>query len=270
MPGHPHPARRAPLGGVALLLGLGTSTAVLATLTVLVRDAAPHAGAGTAAAALFALAVALGAWSAARSADDVARPARRAAWLLVVLAVVAALATRSVTWLYALLPGSGLATALACDMTRVATLMWSNSTAGHVLSFVDPSITEGHHTIAHKGDQDSVKIAQNVKINTWYATQLAGLIDRLKAMPEGDGSVFDNTMIVWVNEQNRGNNHDRRDVPYVIAGSAGGVLNTGRYVQFDGDVGHNRFLVTLINAMGFEADSFGDPQFGTGALPGLT
>ena len=163
-----------------------------------------------------------------------------------------------------------IANAFACDLTRVATLMWSNSTAGHVLSFVDPEIKEGHHTIAHKGDQDTVKIAQNVKINTWYASQMAGMIERLKAMPEGDGTVFDNTMIVWVNEQNRGNNHDRRDVPYVIAGSAGGALNTGRYLNFDGDIGHNRMLVSILNAMGVDTDTFGDPQFGTGPLSGLT
>ena len=163
-----------------------------------------------------------------------------------------------------------MAMAIACDITRVSTLMWSNSTANHVLSFVDPSISEGHHTIAHKGDEDNAKIAQNTNINTWYATQLAGLIDRLKAIPEGDGTVFDSTVILWTNEQAKGNNHDRRDLPYVIAGSAAGHFNTGRYVEFDGDVGHNRMLVSMLNAMGIEADEFGNPVYGKGPLTGLT
>ena len=165
-----------------------------------------------------------------------------------------------------------LATAFACDLTRVATLMWSNSTARHVYSFVDPNIKEGHHTIAHKGDEDTVKIAQNVKINTWFAEQFAGLISRLKAMPEGDGTVFDNTTIVWVNEQNRGNTHDRRDVPYLLAGGANSYFQTGRYVDFGGDtdIAHNHLLVSLLNSMGVDADTFGDPQFGTGPLSGLT
>ncbi|MGE0190591.1 MAG: hypothetical protein AB7T63_00990 [Planctomycetota bacterium] len=112
MPAPRSSARRAPLGGVALLLGVGAGTSVLATLTVLVRDAAPHASAGAAGAALFAVGLALGARGAARNADDVARPARRAAWLLALLAGVAAAAPRSVPWLYDLLPGSGLAAAL--------------------------------------------------------------------------------------------------------------------------------------------------------------
>jgi hypothetical protein len=163
-----------------------------------------------------------------------------------------------------------LATALACDLTRVATLMWTNSTANHVLSFVDPSIVEGHHSLAHKGDEDLAKIEQNTKINTWYAQQLSTLIDRLKAMPEGDGTVFDNTVILWVNEQTKGNNHDRRDMPYLLAGSAGGHFQTNRFVWFDGDVGHNRLMVSVLQAMGIDTDEFGNPEYGTGPLSGLT
>lgn len=163
-----------------------------------------------------------------------------------------------------------LAMALACDITRVATLMWTNSTSSAVLSFIDPAIKEGHHALAHKGDEDTVKVHHNTLINTWYASQLASLIDRLKAIPEGDGTVFDNTVILWTNEQSRGNNHDRRDLPYVIAGSAGGFFNTGRYVEFPSDTAHNHLLVSLLNSMGIDASEFGNPIYGTGALTGLT
>ncbi len=163
-----------------------------------------------------------------------------------------------------------LAMALACDITRVGTLMWTNSTANHVLSFVDPAIVEGHHSLAHKGDEDTVKMHQNTLISTWYATQLAGLITRLKGIPEGAGSVFDNTVILWTNEQSKGNNHDSRGMPYLLAGSAGGYFSTGRTVEFEGDVGHNRLLVSLANSMGIETNEFGNPEFGTGPLPGLT
>jgi hypothetical protein len=164
-----------------------------------------------------------------------------------------------------------LAMAFACDITRVATLMWTNSTSSAVLSFIDPMIKEGHHAIAHKGDEDTIKIQQNTLINTWYASQLASLIDRLKAIPEGDGgTVFDNTVILWTNEQSRGNNHDRRNMPYVIAGSAGGFFKTGRYVEFPSDTAHNHLLVSLLNAMDIDATEFGNPIYGTGPLTGLT
>jgi hypothetical protein len=57
----------------------------------------------------------------------------------------------------------------------------------------------------------------------------------------------------------------------VLAGSAGGYFKTGRYIEFNGQkLGHNRLMVSLLNAMGIEADEFGNPEYGTGPLPGLT
>lgn len=190
-----------------------------------------------------------------------------------------------------------LAMAMACDLTRVATLMWTNSTAGHVLSFIDAAIKEGHHTLAHKGDEDTVKNDLNTKISTWYAEQLAYLIEKLDGVYDVDGNtLFSNSVILWTNEQNKGNNHSRFTMPYVLAGSAGGYFKTGRYIKYFGeysypeegeaqkkedddeeksgepptDIGHNRLLVSLCNSMGIETEEFGDPRFGSGPLDGLT
>ncbi|MCA9538114.1 MAG: DUF1552 domain-containing protein [Myxococcales bacterium] len=162
-----------------------------------------------------------------------------------------------------------MAMALACDLTRVASMMWTRSTSEVVFNWLGSDIREGHHPLAHKGDEDRVKVAQNTRINAWYAEQLAGLIDRLKAIPEGDGTVFDNTVILWTNEQAKGNNHDRNDMPYVLAGSAGGHFRTGRYLANDGRVGHNLLLVSLLQAFGIDADTFGTADYGTGPLSGL-
>src|SRR5690606_11047855 len=163
-----------------------------------------------------------------------------------------------------------LAMAFACDLTRVASLMWTYSAATPVYSFLDPEIIEGHHSIAHKGDEDQVKVKQNTKINVWFAEQLAYLISALKAIPEGEGTVFDNTVILWTNEQAKGNNHDRMDMPYVLAGSAGGYFDTGRYVVLNKETPHNKLLVSLLHAMGIDEDVFGDPKYGSGPLSGLT
>lgn len=163
-----------------------------------------------------------------------------------------------------------LAMAMACDITRVGTMMWTKSASTHVYSFVDPTIKEGHHSLAHKGDEDTVKVAQNTLINTWYAEQLAYLIDRLKAIPEGDGTVFDNTVILWTNEQAKGNNHSRAEMPYVLAGNAGGYFKTGRYIVQPQAIGHNRLLVSVLNAMGIDTQEFGNPEFGKGPISGLT
>jgi hypothetical protein len=162
-----------------------------------------------------------------------------------------------------------LAMAMACDLTRVGTLMWTRSAATHVCSFAGVDIEDGHHTIAHKADADTAKLAQNTLINRWYAEQLAYLVAKLKATPEGDGTAFDNTLILWTNEQAKGNNHSVDRMPYLLIGNAGGYFQTGRYIQQASEVSHNQLLVSVLNAMGIETEEFGNVEYGTGPLPGL-
>jgi hypothetical protein len=157
-----------------------------------------------------------------------------------------------------------LAHAIACDLTRVASIMWANS------SNTDPfpwlGIPEGHHELAHRSDKNEAAQQKLTQINTWYAEQFAYLVGKLSEIPEGDGTVLDNTLLVWVNEQQKGNDHDRHDMPYLLAGRAGGAVKTGRWLQVQGEVPHNNLWVGCLNAMGIEADTFGDPKYCTGAL----
>lgn len=177
-----------------------------------------------------------------------------------------------------------LAMMVRCDVTRVASLMWthSQSTASYPLTvkFGSQTFTStgGHHSLAHKGDDEAEYIAKNTAINRFFAEQLGTLIDQLKAIPEGDGTAFDNTLVFWTNEQNKGNTHDLADMPYVLAGSAGGVIETGRYLRFApelsqrrGEKGesHNRLLTTILRAMGLSDTEFGDTEFGAEELPGI-
>lgn len=159
--------------------------------------------------------------------------------------------------------------AMACNLTRVGTLMWTHSVCDYVYSFLGEDVKDGHHSLAHKGDEDEPKVEQNTRLNAWYAEQLAYLVASLKAIPEGDGTLFDNCVIVWVNEQAKGNNHDRRAMPYVLLGSAGGYFDTGRYVVQPSVATHNQLFVSLQNAMGVDDDEFGNPAYNKGELPGL-
>jgi hypothetical protein len=154
--------------------------------------------------------------------------------------------------------------ALACDQTRVASIMWANS------SNTDPfpwlGIDEQHHDLAHEGDGNDSARDKLVKINTWYAEQFAYLLSRLKSVQEGEGTLLDNTLLVWVNEHQKGNNHDRYGMPYLLAGRAGGSVKTGRWMQLDGDVPHNNLWVGCMQAMGLEVTTFGDPEFCDGVV----
>jgi hypothetical protein len=128
-------------------------------------------------------------------------------------------------------------------------------------------IAEGHHDLSHV-DTDADAQAKLVQINTWYAEQFAYLIAALKAVPEGDGTLLDNTVVLWCNELGKGGEHSRTDVPYVLAGRCGGVFKTGRYLSYEG-INHNDLMVSLCNAMDVGVTTFGNPAYCAGPLAKL-
>jgi hypothetical protein len=162
-----------------------------------------------------------------------------------------------------------LVMALACDLTRVASLQWSRSVSQTRFSWL--GIAQGHHDLSHRSDDDAVAVDKLTRINRWYAQQLATLVGLLKATPDANGgTLFDSTLILWSNELAKGNIHSRHNAPYVLAGSAGGALRTGRFLSYDGqELPHNNLLVSLLNAMDVPDTTFGKPEWCTGTLPGL-
>lgn len=155
-----------------------------------------------------------------------------------------------------------MAMALACDLTRVGTIQWENS-VGNV-QFTWLNITRGHHDMSHDGDDVTQTMENLTQINIWYAQQLAYLLGKLAAIPEGSGTMLDNTLVFCVNELSRGNVHSHNPMPYLFAGGTGGTLQMGRFLQFKGEP-HNNLLVSLMNLYGVEG-TFGDPNFCTGPL----
>ncbi|AUX41943.1 hypothetical protein SOCE26_033680 [Sorangium cellulosum] len=159
-----------------------------------------------------------------------------------------------------------LVTALACDLTRIASIQWSATQAGKVFTWLGQS--ETHHALSHSSMNNDEKQRQLIDIGRWQATQLADLLGKLDAVKEGTGTLLDNTLVLWCTDIAVGQSHARRDMPYVIAGGAGGALRTGRYLRYGGDP-HNNLLVALCNAMGVGVSTFGNPAYCTGPLPGL-
>jgi hypothetical protein len=130
-------------------------------------------------------------------------------------------------------------------------------------------IPDGHHDLSHLGDGDQSMVDKITSINEWYSEEVKYLLDAMAAVPEGDGTMLDNSIVLWGNELSRGNSHGNHPVPFVLFGGGGGVLQTGRYLQYD-DVIHNRMLVSICNLMGLDISTFGDQDNGSGGLPGLT
>jgi hypothetical protein len=162
-----------------------------------------------------------------------------------------------------------LVTALACGLTRVASLQWAHTVSPTVFRWL--GLGEGHHDLSHKDDSNTRGVADFVTSERWFAEQFAYFLGALKAIPEpgASGSMLDHTLVVWAKELADGRRHDGKSVPFILAGKAGGYLNTGRYSNFNG-APHQKLLVSICHAMGLTNLTFGDPTHGTGPLDGLS
>lgn len=158
-----------------------------------------------------------------------------------------------------------LVMALACDQTRFASIMWGGALSNFVFSWLGHSA--GHHELSHSLS-DPTSRDQIVEINTWYAERFADLLSRMKNIQEANGTLLDNTVVVWGSELGKGQPHYCLDIPFVLAGSAGGYFKTGQHVAYPGR-SHNDLLITLMHAMGNEENEFGDPAHCTGPLEEL-
>jgi hypothetical protein len=152
--------------------------------------------------------------------------------------------------------------ALACDLSRVVSLQWSTAESTTVHSHI--GVSDEHHLMSH----DILnKAPLMTKVNTWYAQQFAYLLGELKKIPEGNGTLLDNMLLFWPNELSQAEVHDRRNLPYVLAGKAQGKVPTGRYLKYNGDP-HNKLLATFMNVFGVNVTGFGEAMY-PGVLSGI-
>ncbi len=154
-----------------------------------------------------------------------------------------------------------LVMALACDLTRVGTMQWVDSQAYNTFPFLQ--LFDGHHAYQHDHGYQPDALT---KIDTWYMTQFAYLLQRLTDVKENGVSLFDNTCVLFTTEIQAPNSHAQDNMPFIVAGNAGGAFKTGRYLKYDG-ASHNDLLVSLQSAYGITDTTFGNPAYCNGALP---
>src|SRR3954468_6972402 len=151
-----------------------------------------------------------------------------------------------------------LVNSLANDMTRIATLQYMRSVGQAQMRWL--GVEEGHHSLSHEPDDKKEAYEKLLKINKWFCGELAYLAKRLAETPEpmGEGSMLDNTLIVWLNELGKGNSHTLDNIPFVLVGG-GAKFKMGRSLKFD-KTPHNRLWLALAHAMGHELPAFGKAE----------
>ena len=148
------------------------------------------------------------------------------------------------------------------DFARVSTLQYTKSVGQARMNWLD--IKDGHHGLSHESDKNADAVDKLTSINKWFAGELAYLAKRLAETPEPgtNGSLLDNTTIVWTNELGKGNNHTLRDIPFVLLGNGMG-FQMGRSINLKG-VAHNRLLMALAHGVGHRIDTFGNKSLSQG------
>ena len=148
------------------------------------------------------------------------------------------------------------------DFARVATLQYTKSVGQARMNWLD--IKEGHHGLSHEPNNNEDAVKKLTKINNWFAGELAHLVKRLSETPEpsGEGTLLDNTIVVWTNELGKGNNHTLNDIPFTLVG--GGLdFKMGRSLNLNG-VAHNRLHLALAHGFGHHLETFGNPKLSQG------
>jgi hypothetical protein len=175
--------------------------------------------------------------------------------------------------------------AFSCGLTDVITLRMDDV----------PTATVGappgtlHQDVAHAVNSNDAATEYMIAHHTFHARKVAQLLDVLSAIPEGEGTMLDNTLVVWHNEMSTGD-HLMHTVPFVLAGLSdtirgGTYLRTSDTVTVEGRLGaqrvglpHNRVLTSIGRAMGLDTDATGEREIAdrdggvvdcTGALEGV-
>jgi hypothetical protein len=139
------------------------------------------------------------------------------------------------------------------DMTRVITFMFGH--AGSNRPYRAIGISDGHHSLSHH-QNDPEKIAKVARIDAHLVETFAYYLDRLKATPDGDGSLLDHTMLVYGSSLSDANAHTHHDLPTLVAG--GQKLRGGRHIRYAKETPLNNLFLNLLDYSGVRTEGFGD------------
>lgn len=150
-----------------------------------------------------------------------------------------------------------IAIAFQTDRTRVATLLLARDLSALYYPFLQ--VRAGHHAASHDNNSDGYE-----RVSRFHLSQLAYLAKKLDSMPEGEGTVLDNSCLMWLNNMWSGRRHDNSKLPLVLAGGLGGTLKTGRTLNYREAGDENRKICSLylsiMDRMGVKLDQFGDAE----------
>jgi hypothetical protein len=158
-----------------------------------------------------------------------------------------------------------LALAFQADITRVGTLLFARDLTGRTFP-ESAAPTSGFHGVSHHGE-DPRRIADLSKINQYHVKMVAYLVDRLATKKDGDGTLLDQSLVLYGSNMGNSNQHVHYDVPHVVIGGLNGKLKGGRHLAYPSKtVPTGNLLLSVLDKYDIHQDSIGDS---TGRLEDL-
>ena len=155
------------------------------------------------------------------------------------------------------------ALAYQTDLTRVVTFMIGRESSGQ--TFPEFGIREAHHALSHHSN-DSAKLEKLTKINTYHMTLFSEFVQKLRSIPDGDGSLLDHVMMIYGCGMSDGNAHDPLNLPILLVGGGASSIRSGRRIQFAKDTPLSNLHVTMLDKFGVPVEKMYDS---TGTLGDL-
>jgi hypothetical protein len=156
-----------------------------------------------------------------------------------------------------------VAIAFQADQTRIVTFLMTRE--GSSRPYRELGIPDGHHPLTHHRNQ--AELMEKVRvINSYHVQQFASIVEKLKSTKEGDGTLLDNSMLVYGAGLSDPNAHLHEDLPTIIVGKGGNYFKTGRRIVVRRETPMCNLFLTMMDRMGLHAEHFGDS---TGSLDGL-
>jgi hypothetical protein len=147
------------------------------------------------------------------------------------------------------------------DTTRVGTLMTAHGFSRQNFSFLD-GVTSDHHGMSHHQFKDQA-VDEYTRVSRWYIEQLAYMLERMSNIDEGNGSLLDNSTVLYGSSMKDGNGHKKENVPIILAGRAGGKLTPGGHVVCDEHTPLANLHLSILQRYGVETDHFNRASTGT-------
>jgi hypothetical protein len=147
------------------------------------------------------------------------------------------------------------ALAFASDITRVFAFKLGRDASNRV--FADSGVTTGFHSASHHGDRED-RVAAFARINRYHISMLPYFIDKLRRTPDGDGTLLDNTLVIYGSPMGNSNVHNHKRCPLLLAGHAGGKLKGGVHIKASDGTPMANAMLSMMHMLGLEADKFGD------------